>query len=113
MLPASPFRTFRQAIGSVTVSTHQAIRTTMLLLTGAWAWFLVCVGPNLILHNAQVGDVSSRWSKVECAASVAAGIFVFLVAARRCFPLASPKVKLACEITPWIGLGGFVIGGLV
>ncbi len=97
----------------MTVATHQAIRTTMLLLAGAWAWLLVCVGPRLVLELPHVGDVSSRSWKVECATFVAAGIFVFLLAARRCFPLASPKVKLACEITPWIGLGGFILGGVV
>jgi hypothetical protein len=97
----------------VTVATHHLIRTTMLLVAGLWAWLLICVGPRLVLELPHVADVSSRWWKLECAAFVAAGIFVFLLAAGQCFPLASPKVKLACEIAPWIGLGGFVIGGLV
>ena len=39
--------------------------------------------------------------------------FVFLLAARYCFPLASGKLKLVFELLPWIGLGVVVLGGLV
>lgn len=98
----------------MSVTSHKTIRTVMVLLAAAWAWTLVCVVPNLILReHPYAGDVSSRWTKEQCALSVAAGIFLFLIAARRCFPLASPRLKLACELTPWIGLGGFVLGGMV
>ncbi len=95
------------------VASHTWIRTLMLLLAGVWAWTLVCIGPSLVGEHPHAGDVSSRWWKDACAAFIAAGIFVFLIAARRCFPLASPRLKLACELTPWIGLGGFILGGLV
>ena len=97
----------------MTAATHRLIRTALLLFGGLWAWVLVCIGPRLILEPLHVGDVSSRWRNIECATSVAAGIFLFLLVARLCFPLANRKVKLVLEIAPWIGLGGFVIGGQV
>ena len=97
----------------MTEATHRLFRTLFLLCTGVWAWVMVCYGPRLILELPHAGDVSSRWRNVGCAVFMAAGIFVFLFAAGRCFPLASRRVKLVCEIAPWIALGGFVIGGLV
>lgn len=97
----------------MTAATHRLIRVIFLLLAGLLGWDLVCYAPRLILEPLHEGDVYTRWRSILCATSVAAGIFVFLLAAGRCFPLASRNVKLAFEIAPWVGLGGLVIGGLV
>ena len=97
----------------MTAATQRLTSLIFLVIAGLLGWDLVCYGPRLILELPHAGDVSSRWQLIGCATFIAAGIFVFLLAAGRCFPLASRKVKLVCEIAPWIALGGFVIGGLV
>ena len=85
----------------------------LLALTGLWGWVMVQSGLWMVLELPHVSDVSSRWFRVVGAALIASGLFVFLLAARYCFPLASWKVKLVLELLPWIGFGAVVIGGLV
>ena len=96
--------------------TAASFRPTMplfLALAGLWGWVMVRSGLWMVLEPPHVSDVSSRWFRVVGAVLVASGLFVFLLAARYCFPLASGKLKLVFELLPWIGLGVVVIGGLV
>lgn len=85
----------------------------LLLISGAMGWVMVWMGLWVVLELPHVLDVSSRWYRTGGAALIAGGIFIFAYCAARCFPRADPRLKLACELTPWIGLVGFVIGGSV
>ena len=97
----------------MTAASHRTTRSLLVLLTGLWAWVMVHSGFWVATELPHVLGVSSRWFGTGGVALIAAGVFIFLLAAGRCFPLASPKVRLGFEILPWIGLGVAVIGGLV
>jgi hypothetical protein len=86
-------------------------RFNLMLLAGIWGWVMVRAGLWVVIELPGVVGVSSRWSRIGGATLVAAGIFIFAYFTRRCFPQANSRVKLICEVAPWIGLVGFVIGG--
>jgi hypothetical protein len=97
----------------VSVASHRVTRANLLLVAGAWAWVMICIGPRLVLELPGLIGVSSRWLPLGCAGFIASGVFIFIWSVGRCFPLASPKVKLSFELLPWFGLAGFALGGLI
>src|SRR4051812_28552176 len=99
--------------GPVTAKHQQVRRTLVFGLTWAWGWVLVVCAPALVLKLPQVSDVSSRWVPVWCATCVAAGLGLFACVIGLGFPMASTRVKLAVELLPWFGLGGFALAGIV
>lgn len=98
-----------------------ALRALFLLVAGAWALAMVYTGLGVLLNQwdladplkASAGVAPDRWLRVGALVLVTGGVFVFALAASRCFPLASQKVKLVCELSPWAGaLVVLVVGWL-
>ncbi len=93
-----------------------ALRALFLLVVSAWALAMVYTGLGVLLGARQAGDLalsegSARWLRVGSLVLVSGGAFVFALALGRCFPLASPRVKLASELSPWIGALLVLVGG--
>jgi len=97
----------------MSAASHRVSRANLLLVAGAWAWVMVCVGPRLVLELPHMIGVPSRLLPVWCGAFIASGVFILVWAVGRCFPLVNPKVKLAMELLPWFGFAGYVLGGQV
>ncbi|MBY0312477.1 MAG: hypothetical protein K2W85_10430 [Phycisphaerales bacterium] len=85
-----------------------ALRALFLLVAGAWALAMVYTGLGVLLNQWVLVDPPgpgpespARWLRVGALVLVTGGVFVFALAASRCFPLASQRVKLVCELSPW------------
>lgn len=92
------------------------LRTLFILVVGAWALAMVYTGlgvlldghglipdPSIAASTLTTGPTSpARWLRVGALVLVSGGVFVFALAAGRCFPLASQRVKLMCELSPWV-----------